>query len=231
MPFIGGHGMSEDNRLRTVAAPDTIAGTRLFRETRSEDDAAIRAYGARLLSIFEAWPVPSERDLGLDPRTLTLSPSAVRQWHELYDCVETQQAPDGPYHAVRDFAGKIAEHAARIAGVLTIVADFHAREIDDASMASGVVLAQWCLDKAVRLHGAVQVDPKLARARKLLEWLSEREGSEVRVRELMQFGPNATRFKEEADAAIRILMAHGWVEEVSRRPWIIRVLASPPCER
>ena len=35
-----------------VAAPDSIAGTRLYRETASEDDAAIRAYGARILSVL-----------------------------------------------------------------------------------------------------------------------------------------------------------------------------------
>src|SRR5215210_6717282 len=34
-----------------VAAPDSIAGTRLFRETAPDDEAAIKAYGARILSV------------------------------------------------------------------------------------------------------------------------------------------------------------------------------------
>jgi hypothetical protein len=126
--FIGGHGMSQDNRLRTaasysemwdghpikriraldgvsilhgrrlsmhlmvqqdaaaqfladpllrdqgllsrvlVAAPDSIAGTRFYRDTAPEDDAAIRAYGARILSILEApWPLADDRN-ELTPR-------------------------------------------------------------------------------------------------------------------------------------------------------------------
>src|SRR5215207_7470663 len=37
-----------------VAAPESIAGTRLYKDPTTEDEAAIRAYGARILSLLEA---------------------------------------------------------------------------------------------------------------------------------------------------------------------------------
>ena len=135
--FIGGHGMSQDNRLRTaaayseiwdghpikriraldgvsllygrrlsmhlmvqheaaaqflsdpllrdqgllsrvlVAAPESIAGTRFYRDPLPEDDAAIRAYGARILSILEApWPLAEGRRNELEPRVLRMTEEA-----------------------------------------------------------------------------------------------------------------------------------------------------------
>src|SRR6202008_2233503 len=64
-----------------VTAPDTAAGTRLWREPQPESETAIRRYGAHLLSILET-PLPlSEGKLNeLEPRSLPLALQAVRQW-------------------------------------------------------------------------------------------------------------------------------------------------------
>ncbi len=59
-PILRGQGLL--SRV-LVAAPDSIAGTRLYRETDADDDAAIRAFGARILEILEKpWPL-AERTL------------------------------------------------------------------------------------------------------------------------------------------------------------------------
>jgi Protein of unknown function (DUF3987) len=217
-----------------VAAPESIAGSRRYREPRPEDEAAIRAYGARLLSLLEEpWPLSRDRSQGLEPRTLPLSASAAHQWREFYNMVEGQCGPDGKYRGVRDLASKIAEHAARIAGVLTIVDNLRAAEIGDAAMASALILAEWYLDEAARLQQACRTDAGLLRARALLDWIAGRDGPDVRFSEVLQFGPSATRTKKDAEAAIEILKAHGWVEETNSRPRVIRVLArisaSTPC--
>ena len=61
-----------------VAAPESIAGTRLYRDASPEDDAAIRAYGARILSILEApWPLADGRKNELAPRALTIADDAA----------------------------------------------------------------------------------------------------------------------------------------------------------
>jgi hypothetical protein len=277
--FTGGHGMSEENRLRTaaalsevwdgkpikriraldgvsilpgrrlslhvmiqpdasagflanpvlrdqgllsrvlVAAPESIAGTRFYRDPEHADETAIKAFGARILSILET-PAPMVEGVSneLAPRTLPLSADAVELWKWFFDHVERQSGQGGALCAIRDFASKAAEHAARIAGVLTVVNDLGAEEIGLAAMENAAALMNWYLAEAERLQGAARLDPKLARAAELLEWLQSRESAEVTFREIMRLGPSTTRTKERADEAVAALIAHGWLEEVSKRP-------------
>ncbi|MCO5132448.1 MAG: DUF3987 domain-containing protein [Xanthobacteraceae bacterium] len=283
--FIGGHGMSQDNRLRTaagysemwdghpikrirsldgvsilygrrlsmhlmvqheaaaqfladpllrdqgllsrvlVAAPESIAGTRFYRDTAPEDDAAIRSYGARILSILEApWPLIDGRRNELEPRVLTITADAAESWRAFYDHIEGQCGPGNDLRPVQDFAAKIAEHAARIAGVLTIIDDFRASEIGIEAMHSSLTLADWYVNEAVRLQRAARTDPRLIRAQQLLDWMRERGEAVINFREIVQFGPSAIRTKTSAEEAVSVLTAHGWIEEVSPRPRRVRLV-------
>lgn len=283
--FIGGHGMSQDNRLRTaagysemwdgkpikrirsldgvsildgrrlsmhlmvqhdaamqfladpllrdqgllsrvlVAAPESIAGTRLYRDVSPDDDAAIRAYGKRVLDILEApWPLADGGRNELKPRTLRMSADAERIWRTFYDHVEKQCGPGSALHAVQDFAAKIAEHAARIAGVLTIVGDCAAAEIGVETMRSALTLADWYVNEAVRLQSAARTDPRLVRAQQLLDWLRSREQDEISFREIGKLAPPPFRTKAGADDAIGVLKSHGWLVETSARPRKFRLI-------
>lgn len=44
----------------------------------------------------------------------------------------------------------------------------------------------------------------------------------MRFSDVLRLGPAPTRVKKEADSALRILAEHNLVEEVSRRPRLIR---------
>ena len=121
-------------------------------------------------------------------------------WRAFYNDVEAQCGPDGAYRGVRDFAAKIAEHAARIAGVLTIIDNLHASDIGDANMESAVILAEWYLVEAARLQQACRTDPGLLRAQALLDWMN---GREMRFSDVLRLGPAQTRVKKDAEAAGR----------------------------
>ena len=126
--------------------------------------------------------------------------------------------------AIGDFAAKAAEHAARIAGVVTIVEDLHAREIGLSAMQGAVVLADWYVCEALRLQQAGRTDPKLLRAAKLLEWLQGQPGGMAGISAILTHGPNALRTKAAAEEALVVLAAHGWTVEVSQRPRIIKTV-------
>lgn len=160
----------------------------------------------------------------LAPRPLPLSAEATTLWREFFDYVEGQCGPTGELRSIRDFAAKTAEHAARLAGVLAIVVDAHAPEIDAGTMASGVALAGWYVAEAARLQRSARTDPKLLRAQALLDWLRSRGAPEVEFRDVLQRGPAPTRTKDVAEGALGILKAHGWVAEPVGRPRRIRVL-------
>jgi hypothetical protein len=283
--FIGGYGMSQDNRLRTaagyseiwdghpikrvrsidgvsvlfgrrlsihlmvqhdaaarfladpllrdqgllsrvlVAAPDSIAGTRFYRDTLLEDDAAIRAYGARVLSILEAsWPLADGSRNELEPRVLSITNEAAIAWRAFYNHIERQCGPDNDLRPIQDFAAKAAEHAARLAGVLTIVEDHYAAEIGIEAMRSALTLVDWYVAESIRLQQAARADPKLLVAQQLLDWLRQRREDVVGFREIVQFGPSTVRTKSAAEETLSALAAHGWVAEVSARPRRIRLV-------
>jgi Protein of unknown function (DUF3987) len=101
----------------------------LYREPDPRDEVAIKAYGARILSILEAEPALADgKQNEFEPPALPLSPDAATGWKAFHDHVETQCGHSGELVQIRDFAAKAAEHAARIAGVVTIVENLQARE-------------------------------------------------------------------------------------------------------
>jgi hypothetical protein len=207
-----------------VAAPASKAGTRLYKSPDPKDLAIIQAYGARILTILEAPPSiePGKRN-ELVPRALPMTVEADADWREFFDHVESQCGAGRDLALIGDFAAKAAEHAARIAGVITIVEDLHAREIGRLAMRCAIQLVDWYVNEVCRLQRAGRIDPRLLRADALLKWLQGQPSDEVPFRDILRLGPNAVRTKSVAEEAVAALAAHGWVTEVSDRPRVIKI--------
>ena len=196
-----------------VAAPLSLAGTRTYREPDPADDLKIQAYSDNILHLLrKTWPLAAGTRNELQPRALQLNPAAAAIWRAFYDRVEGQSGKSGELHIVRDFAAKAAEHAARLAGVLTVVRDVGADEIGTTEMEGAVEVVNWYLAEAVRLAAASFTNPKIAAAQRLLDWLLERRDETISVRTICQYGPAGLRNKAAADAALKILEDHGWVK-------------------
>lgn len=207
-----------------VTAPESVAGTRFYRETAPEDECSIKSYGARILSILEApWPLADGRKNELEPRALIIEEAAAAAWRKFHDHVESQCGRESALAGIQDFAAKAAEHAARIAGVLTITSDLSATTIGIREMAAAVTLADWYVNETLRLQSAARTDPALLRAKVLLDWLQGREEPFVEFRDVLRLGPLAVRTKAAAEDAFAILKSHRWVDEVSERPRRFRV--------
>jgi hypothetical protein len=125
---------------------------------------------------------------------------------------------------VQDFAAKIAEHAAQIASVLTIVDDFRATAIGVEAMHLALTLADCYMNEAVRLQQAARTDPTLLAAQKMLDWLCKRGKDVIAFREISQNGPSPLRTKKAADAALAVLIDHGWITDASDRTRKIRLV-------
>lgn len=202
-----------------VAAPISIAGTCLFRVATAGDDEQIRRCHARMLNLLEGWPPIADRTQGLQSRELAMGEAAEARWRDFYTWIEERCGPRGALRPIRDFA---AEHAARIAGVSTIVADERAAEIPTETMSAAVRLATWYVDEAVRLRQACRTDSALLRAQALLDWLGSRDETAVTFSDVLRLGPAPTRVKAEADSALLGLVEHNLVEEVCQRQRRIR---------
>ncbi|WP_152048271.1 YfjI family protein [Aureimonas psammosilenae] len=208
-----------------VVSPTSIAGTRAYKDVCPHDDAAIRAYGARTLSILEApLPLADGKRNELQPRSLKFSPEAEVIWKTFFDHVEGQLGKGRELAPIGDLAAKIAEHAARIAGILAIVEDVRVTEIGASEMENAVTLADWYLEEALRLQQAARMDPKLIKAKLLLDWMHGTGKEIVTFSDILRLAPNAIRLKSSADEAVATLVAHGWVEETEKRPRKLRIV-------
>ncbi len=189
-----------------ATAPDAASGTRLWQEPTPESDAAMKRYGARLLTILERpFPLAPGSKNELAPRSLTLAQPARRAWIAFVNHVERGMAPNGALDAVRELANKLPEHAARIAATLALVRDVDAAEVSGGDLAAGIELAQHYAAEALRLFAVGQINERLSLAQRLLAWL---HGSwtepTVSLPEIYRLGPNAIRTKEVAAAMVGV---------------------------
>lgn len=173
-----------------VASPESLAGARLWCDPADAFDDAMRRNLAIILDLLER-PAPAANMAGneLTPRALDLSADAKTAWVTFHDRIEAAMGPDGALEELRDVAAKAAENAARIAGVLTIVADPDATDIEADAMASGCELMTWYLAEALRLSGVARQSPSMRNAIKLGDWLRAKGIAEISLREIMRTGP------------------------------------------
>lgn len=201
-----------------VAAPETLAGTRAYRDPLPADEVEIRRYGARILSILETPPpligtVPNE----LNPRAVPLSADAKRLWIAFADETERRQGRGGDLEELRDMGGKAAEHVARIAVVLSAVEDLRVQEVGPGPMVNAITLMRFYLGEALRLAGLQRTDARLERAQAALAWMQAQGGSTIDFREIMRRGPTSVRTKAALEDALHVLTEHGWVREIPKK--------------
>lgn len=120
-----------------VVAPEGTAGTRYWRETPPECRAILDAYNGRLEHLLSRPPVtaPGTADV-LDPPPLRLTREARELWVEFYDWTEAAIGRGGEWHPVKAFGAKAAEHAGRLAAVLTVYGNPDAMEISAEVMST-----------------------------------------------------------------------------------------------
>jgi hypothetical protein len=195
-----------------VSAPASTAGIRFQREVKPDTRPALQRYGARLLNILETPPPHKEgRHSELDPRCLNLDDGATTLWREYADRAEARIGPGGELEPIKGFANKLAEHAARIAGVLTLVDDITARTITRETLVSAITIADFYTTEALRLFEAGMCSPELRQAEKLLSWLKNWGEPLIGLSAIYRRGPNSIRDKQAAKAAVAILEDHGWL--------------------
>jgi hypothetical protein len=199
-----------------MVAPSSTAGTRLFREAPSETKAVLEAYNSRLRYLLKRPPVthPDMPD-ALNPPAMLLHPRATTAWIEFHDQCE-QAIKHGCYLApIAAFAAKLAEHAGRLAAVLTIYHDPAATEVSLLAMQCGIALAAFYAQEMLRLHGGASVSPDLRMAQHLLSWWQKQPSPSLHLALIYQCGPAALREAKSARKAVEILEEHGWIERLA----------------
>ena len=196
-----------------VTEPVSTIGARLCREAAPGSRIELDRFADRIGSLLRRdLPLKEGTRNELDPPVLRLNPEARALLQRFADHVETAQAPGGELEGIRPFASKAAEHAARIAGVLTIYADPDAREVSAETMANAVELASYYLGEAKRLTDNAAISAETADAERLRRWVFETWTDPcISATDAAQYGPGSLRETSRARKLLGILAAHGWL--------------------
>lgn len=195
-----------------LVAPETTAGTRMFRDAPPEGGPILDDYRRRLGTLLRRPPATKPDDAGvLDPPVMRLTPEARALWIAFHDHTEARIAPGKDLAPIRAWGAKAAEHAGRLAAVLALHADPDAMDVEGAHMACGIALAEHYGQEMMRLGGAASVNPDLRLAERLLRWWIERGEPRLHLAMIYQRGLNAIGDAATARRIVDVLADHGHV--------------------
>jgi hypothetical protein len=215
--------------------PPSLQGTRLSNKESADDDfSSLSSFSIKMASILRRdlpieaakqkqgeQPPAKKKYVGKEllPRSLPFSEGAKELWVKYKDHVEAQLGPDGEFEVIRGLANKLPEHAARIAGILTLFDEIETKELPADYYAKGIKLADYYAKEAIRIYHISQVNSELALAQKLLDWLKRSWKSEpehhISLPDIYTYAPVvAIRDKEVALKMALILHDHGHLEKI-----------------
>jgi hypothetical protein len=199
-----------------VISPDSRQGQRFWKDAAPEDDRAALKYVEHVNRLFQR-PMPLKEGTfnELEPRVLRLSPDARQVWIEFADNVERQLGPRGELEPISGFAAKLPEHAARIAGVLTMFENPDALQIEAITLVNGIALSRHYAAAALRLHGLSRLNADLVNAELLLQWAHQKaDRGLISLPDIVQTGPNRIRETATARRLVEILEQHRRLERM-----------------
>lgn len=207
-PMASGQGLLA--RFLTCRPPSRI-GTRLRMEQDAQAEADIEHFAARIRSLLSReLPLADGTRNELIPTPLPLSVEARTVLTDFAREVEKAQGPGGPFENARAFASKTAEHAARIAAVLTIFADPNTPEVSAEIMFGATELARYYANEAVRLADAAIVPPEVADAEQVRKWLL-RAWREPCISAAIAAQSGPFKVTDRSRKALNLLQEHGWL--------------------
>lgn len=196
-----------------VSAPESTAGTRMQRPPHPNSRPLMAHYTAHILKILNEPPLlaPMTRN-ELTPRDLHLAEDAKQRWTAYANEVELKVKRYKEYDCISGFAGKMPEHAVRIAGVLTLVENIKAAVITLDTLNRAIELTNYYASEAVRLTHAGFASRETTDAALLWDWIRHEWREEhIGISIIENRGPGQLRRKERAHAALSKLAEHNYL--------------------
>ena len=156
-----------------IAWPRSRIGFRADESDDDEDTVATPAeeeFRRRIHALVSRY-ASDELELG---KPLRVEPEGRKLWRAYSNEIERSQQPDAVYAEFTDVAGKSAEMAGRLAGVLTLYDKPGAAVVTVKVMRNAITIARWYLNEALRINETGMLRPEIGDAVELLKWLRAR---------------------------------------------------------
>jgi hypothetical protein len=211
-----------------LAWPASTIGQRSYREPPADRSASNRL-NARLRELLDMKLSTEGPQMALVPPGLNLTWQAKREWVDFFNGTESELCRSGEFGDVADIGSKIAENAARMAGIFHVVEHGPTGEIEKPLMEAGIAVVAWHLSEARRVIGKRKPE-KVADAEVLLEWFLRQGEESIDRRDILRRGPRDLRNKSRRDHALKVLIDRHWLLEIGREARLIlnpKARASP----
>jgi putative DNA primase/helicase len=196
-----------------IAWPASTIGSRSYCEP-TDGMRCVAKLHLRLRELLDM-PLPTVgADMTLDPHVLPLSSKAFKMWRGLHDDIEAELHRTGEFGCIPDIGAKIAENAARIAGVFHVIEHGPGGNIDVSTMEGAAAVSVWHLNEARRVIAANERPQAAADAELLFDWLLREATGLIEPRDILNRGPSALRNRDRRDNAVKELIEKYWVFEV-----------------
>lgn len=202
-------------RFLYAMPPDNV-GYRRTRTTPVSSDVAA-AYMMRMTEVattLASWT---------DPMVLQLDGGAQEKLHKLRDDLEPRLRPDADLCHMREWAGKLAGAAARIAGLLHVaqhVGEAYKYMVSEQTMGKAIMVGEYLTEHAIAAFSFMGADPAIEDAREVLGWLRRKRLAQFTQRDIHRAMPSRFRKPEDAESVLELLAKYGWIREAKqeRRP-------------
>jgi hypothetical protein len=196
-----------------VCYPESTQGSR-FIKPRPEELVYVKSFKQRCLELLNEQVdrfIPGANQKRFENVTLTFSYRAQIAWEQIYNNIEFACAAGGAFSQNRDYASKIAENIARMAGVFHAFEGYEGAQISKATLESAAKVVLWYAAEFLRLFTPPRpTDIMNDHALKLDNWLIEYAFSNnsytISKSHLLRYGPNSLRNRDTLDIAIQRLM-------------------------
>jgi hypothetical protein len=204
-----------------LAWPASTIGQRPYREPPADMSASNRL-NARLRELLDMNLNTEGPQMALVLPGLNLTWRAKEEWVGFFNGTESELCRSGEFGDVADIGSKIAENAARMAGMFHVFEHGPAGEIEKQLMESGITVVAWHLSEARRVIGVNRKSEEVADAELLLEWFPRQEDKPIDRRDILRRGPRRLRDKSRRDRALKVLVDRHWLLEIGPEARLIR---------
>jgi hypothetical protein len=192
-----------------IAWPKSRIGFRVDESADDDETVATPAeeeFRRRIHALVSRY-ASDELELG---KPLRVELEARKLWRAYSNEIERAQQPDALYAELSDVAGKSAEMAGRLAGVLTLYDKPGATTVTAKVMQSAIAIARWYLNEALRINETGMLRPEIVDAIELLKWFRANPQHRTRSGALL-CGPYRMRSKLRLDPILRVLADHNLI--------------------
>lgn len=196
-----------------VCYPQSTQGTRFLRGQPKQHNEIekFRNHITKLLNDQKNLFLKHQQESNNGKTELSFSPEAQVEWETIFNNIEYAILPGGVFCEARDYAAKVAENIARLAGIFHAFEGYEGTQISIETLRSAARVVLWYASEFVRLFSPPSPAEVInGYARLLDEWLIQYTKSSgqlvINKNHLLQLGPNQLRSRDMLNIAIQRLM-------------------------